>query len=89
MNCLRKGSNVKRELQNHQRLCRGSWGTNGWTKRKTTGSVVAKELEEFLGGLLVKFREFKGRGLLLVHVSRLEEIEVNLQQVKEETKHLW
>lgn len=85
MNCLRKGSNVKRELQNHQRLCRGSWGRNVRTKRKTTRSVVAKELEEILGGLMVKFREFKSRGLLLVNVSRLEEIEVSLQQVKEGT----
>lgn len=78
---MRKGSNVKRELQNHQRR-RGSWGRNERTQRKTTGGVVAKELEEILGGLMVKFREFKIKGLLLVHVSRLEEIEVRLQQVK-------
>lgn len=31
---------------------------------------------------MVKFREFKIKGLLLVHVSRLEEIEVRLQQMK-------
>lgn len=55
--------------------------------KKDSGKVVAKELgQEFSGGLMVKFREFKNRGLLLAHVSRLAEIEVGLQQVEEGTR---
>lgn len=41
-------------------------GGNGQTERRATGRVVPNEPgKEFLGGLEVKFREFKSRGLLL------------------------
>lgn len=56
-----------------------------WSEqKKDRGKVVAKELgKECSGSLMVKFRECEDRGLMLAHVSRLAEIEVGLQPVKE------
>lgn len=66
-NCLKQGSNVRRELWKHQRLCGRS--QEEMIRLKDNRESSCQELGTvFAGGLMVQFREFKNRGLLL-HTS--------------------